>query len=120
MPSLISFSNITLFGRLTADPEVGQTNKASSYANVSVAVAEKYTNDAGEKIDATSFVDVTCYGASAEIVKDRCRKGSRILLNGEFATDRWVDKETEQPRRKLYVKATRIVIVDWEQGAEQA
>ena len=99
---------------------MGQTNKPSTYANFTIAVSEKYTNEAGEEVDTSSFVDVKCYGTTAEIVKDRCHKGSRLLLNGEFATDTWVDKESGQQRRKLYVKASRIVIVDWEKGTEQA
>ena len=52
-------------------------------AKGSIAVGKKFTKD-GEQKEKTLFVNLQFWGRSAEIFNQYCRKGSRILVEGEL------------------------------------
>lgn len=98
-----SFNKVILVGNLTRDPELRYTPKGAAVAKVGLAINRTWTNEAGEKKEDVTFVDVDAFGRTAENVAQYCKKGSSILVEGRLKLDQWDDKQTGQKRSKLGV-----------------
>ena len=81
---------ITIHGRLTADPELKQTQSGVSVCNFTVAVDRSYKN--GEEKQ-TDFFTVVCWRGLANMVSKYFAKGKEILVSGEMQSRKWQDNE---------------------------
>jgi single stranded DNA-binding protein len=90
---MASFNKVILVANLTRDPEIRYLASGSAVADVSVAVNERFKKG-DEYVEEVSFIDVTVFGRTAEIVGEYCQKGSQILIEGRLKQDRWDDKES--------------------------
>ena len=100
---MASFNKVILVGNLTRDPELRYTPKGMAIAKIGVAVNRVWTNEAGEKKEEVTFVDVDVFGRTAENVGQYMRKGRPILIEGRLRLDQWDDKQTGQKRSRLGV-----------------
>jgi single-strand DNA-binding protein len=77
------------------------------------------------------FIDVEVYnrgesGKQADLVRDRCRKGSQVMLEAKLHLDTWDDKQTGQRRTKHKLIAENVQLLDPKQdgggefGGQQA
>ena len=105
---MASFNKVILVGNLTRDPELRYTPKGTAIAKIGLAVNRVWTNEAGEKKEEVTFVDVDIFGRTAENVGQYMRKGSPILIEGRLRLDQWDDKQTGQKRSKLGVVAETV------------
>ncbi len=95
---MASFNKVILVGNLTRDPELRYTPKGMAIAKIGLAVNRVWTNEAGEKKEEVTFVDVDVFGRTAENVGQYMRKGRPILVEGRLRLDQWDDKQTGQKR----------------------
>ena len=102
---MASFNKVILVGNLTRDPEWRYTPKGTAIAKIGLAVNRVWTNEAGEKKEEVTFVDVDVFGRTAENVGQYMRKGRPILIEGRLRLDQWDDKQTGQKKSKLGVVA---------------
>lgn len=102
---MASFNKVILVGNLTRDPQLRYTPKGLAVAEIGLAVNRVSTNEAGEKKEEVTFVDVDAFGRTAENIGQYMRKGSPILVEGRLKMDQWDDKQTGQKRSKLKVIA---------------
>ena len=105
---MASFNKVILVGNLTRDPELRYTPKGTAIAKIGVAVNRVWTNEAGEKKEEVTFVDVDVFGRTAENVGQYMRKGRPILIEGRLRLDQWDDKQTGQKKSKLGVVAETV------------
>src|SRR5579859_844883 len=105
---MASFNKVVLVGNLTRDPELRYTPKGTAIAKIGVAVNRVWTNEAGEKKEEVTFVDVDVFGRTAENVGQYMRKGRPILIEGRLRLDQWDDKQTGQKKSKLGVVAETV------------
>jgi single-strand DNA-binding protein len=105
---MASFNKVILVGNLTRDPELRYTPKGTAIAKIGVAVNRVWTNEAGEKKEEVTFVDVDVFGRTAENVGQYMRKGRPILIEGRLRLDQWDDKQTGQKKSKLGVVAENV------------
>src|SRR4051812_48885021 len=105
---MASFNKVILLGNLTRDPELRYTPKGTAIAKIGLAVNRVWTNEAGEKKEEVTFVDVDVFGRTAENVGQYMRKGRPILVEGRLRLDQWDDKQTGQKRSKLGVVAETV------------
>ena len=105
---MASFNKVILVGNLTRDPELRYTTKGTAIAKIGVAVNRVWTNEAGEKKEEVTFVDVDVFGRTAENVGQYMRKGRPILIEGRLRLDQWDDKQTGQKKSKLGVVAETV------------
>ena len=105
---MASFNTVILVGNLTRDPELRYTSNGKAIAKIGLAVNRTWTNEAGEKKEEVTFVDVDTFGRTAENVGQYMRKGSPILIEGRLRLDQWDDKQTGQKRTKLGVVADTV------------
>lgn len=101
---MASFNRVVLMGNLTRDPEVRYTTGGTAVTDVSLAI-NRYRTDknTNQRIEETTFVEVTLWGRTAEIAGEYLSKGRPILIEGRLQQDQWEDKETGQKRSKLKV-----------------
>lgn len=81
---------IAIHGRLTANPELKQTQSGVSVCNFTVAVDRSYKN--GEEKQ-TDFFTVVCWRGLADMVSKYFAKGKEILVSGEMQSRKWQDKD---------------------------
>src|SRR5579864_6877349 len=105
---MASFNKVVLVGNLTRDPELRYTPKGTAIAKIGLAVNRVWTNEAGEKKEEVTFVDVDVFGRTAENVGQYMRKGRPILIEGRLRLDQWDDKQTGQKKSKLGVVAETV------------
>ena len=105
---MASFNKVILVGNLTRDPELRYTPKGTAIAKIGLAVNRVWTNEAGEKKEEVTFVDVDVFGRTAENVGQYMRKGRPILVEGRLRLDQWDDKQTGQKKSKLGVVAETV------------
>lgn len=84
------FNHITIHGRLTADPELKQTQSGVSVCNFTVAVDRSYSKGE-DKI--TDFFTVVCWRGLADMVSKHFAKGKEILVSGEMQSRKWQDND---------------------------
>ena len=86
-------------GRLTADPELKQTQSGVSTCTVNLAVQRDYADGNGER--QTDFICVVAWRQAAEFLCKYFRKGSMIAVVGELRTRPYNDNR--YPDVKHYV-----------------
>jgi len=77
-------------GRLTADPELRQTQSGVSSCNVTVAVQRDFTDGSGER--QSDFINVVAWRQTAEFICRYFSKGSMIAVEGQLRTRTYDDK----------------------------
>ena len=100
---MANVNKVFLIGNLTRDPEIRYTPKGTAVTDVGLAVNRVRTNDQGERIEDTTFVDVTLWGRQAEIAEKYLNKGRAVFIEGRLQMDTWEDKQTGQKRSRLKV-----------------
>lgn len=84
-------NRVILIGRLTADPELRQTQSGVAVCRFTVAVDRKFKNkDTGEK--EADFITCQAWRQTAEFVGRYFTKGSMIALEGSLRTGKYQDK----------------------------
>lgn len=83
-------NHIIIHGRLTADPELKQTQSGVSVCNFTVAVDRSCKN--GEEKQ-TDFFTVVCWRGLADMVAKYFIKGKEILVSGEMQSRKWQDND---------------------------
>ena len=116
---MASFNKVILVGNLTRDPELRYTPKGTAIAKIGLAVNRVWTNEAGEKKEEVTFVDVDIFGRTAENVGQYMRKGRPILVEGRLRLDQWDDKQTGQKRSRLGVVAETVQFLGSAPGAAE-
>ena len=104
-----SFNRVILLGNLTRDVELRHTPSGTAVTEVGLAVNDRRTNQAGEIIEETTFVDITLWARTAEVANEYLSKGSPVLVEGRLKLDTW---ETDgQKRSKLRVIGEKMQMV---------
>lgn len=83
-------NKVVLIGRLTADPELRQTQSGISSCRFTVAVNRKFKNQNGE-YDA-DFISCQAWRQTAEFVSRYFNKGKMIALEGTLRTGSYQDR----------------------------
>lgn len=79
-------------GRLTADPELKQTQNSTPVCSFRIAVERNVVNkQTGER--ATDYISVIAWRQTAEFVCKYFRKGSMIALEGSLQSRSYTDKD---------------------------
>ena len=90
---MASFNKVILMGRLTADPELKQTQGGTTVTNFTIAVDRRYSKDEEKQTD---FISVVAWRNTAEFISKYFGKGSAILIEGELQTRSWTDQQGQK------------------------
>lgn len=99
-------------GRLTRDPEWNQQGTVVKFGIAVEASPTKEKNDKGYTICNTAFIDCKSFFQAVldAINNELAVTGAEIMVMGYFETEKWVDKETNEPRSRLYLYATGVTL----------
>lgn len=81
-----------LIGRLTADPDIRQTQNGKSVATYRLAVDRQFKQDGQDDAD---FIPCVAWGNQAEFANRYLRKGMKIAIEGRIQT-RTFEKDGEK------------------------
>lgn len=84
-------NNVILMGRLTADPELRQTQSGISCCRFTVAVNRKFKNKDTDQYEA-DFISCVAWRQTAEFVSRYFSKGSMICVSGSLRTGSYQDR----------------------------
>lgn len=98
-------NKVILMGRLTKDPEL-RTSGETKVARYTLAVDRRFSKD--EQAD---FINIVCFGKSAEFAEKYFKKGMKVLVTGRIQTGSYENKEGQ----KVY---TFDVVVEDQEFAE--
>jgi len=108
---MANLNKVMLMGNITRDIELRYTPKGTAVADIGLAVNRVRTGESGERIEETTFVDVTLWGRTAEVAHQYAGKGHPLFVEGRLHMDTWVDKATGGNRSKLKVVADNIQLM---------
>lgn len=106
-------NQVTLIGRLTADPEIRFTAGGTAVANFTLAVGRKFKNENGET--ESDFIRCIAWGKRAETIADYVKKGHLFGVNGSIQTGSYDDREG----RKVYTTDVLVNEFDFLQPKER-
>ncbi len=115
---MASLNKVMLIGNVTRDPEIKYTPKGSAVADLGLAINRSYTNQGGEKVEETTYVDVELWGRLAEIAGEYAKKGRPIFIEGRLRIDSWEDKQSGQKRSRLKVVGEGLQLLGTRQGGQ--
>lgn len=98
------YNKIIMAGNLTADPELKHTQTGKSVCEFTLAINRKYNGN-----ESTEFVNVEAWGQSAEFLAKYAKKGSNILVEGEWKSN---TVDTDGGKRKfIKVVASSVQLI---------
>lgn len=102
------FNNVTLIGRLTADPVSKYLPSGSAVAEFSIAnnyyVSSKNTTE-------VNYFEVVAFGKIAETVSKYLTKGKQVAVMGTLRQNRWQDKDTNTSRSKVRILMSSMQVL---------
>lgn len=88
---IFSMNKVILTGRLTADPELRQTQSGIASCRFTVAVNRKFTNkNTGER--EADFISCQAWRQTAEFITKYFSKGQMIAVEGTLRTGSYQDR----------------------------
>lgn len=115
----LNLNKVILGGRLTAAPEVKQTQSGVPVCSFSLAVNRKYSKEGQQETD---FINCVAWRNTAEFLGKYFHKGSSVCVVGSIQTRSWTDT-SNQKRYATDVLVDEVLFVDSKneaQGAENA
>ena len=102
-------NNISLIGRLTADPELRTTPTGSSVISFCLAVQRDYVKQGEER--QADFIDCVAWNQTAEIINRFMHKGSSLAVTGRLQTRVYEDREGNK-RKVSEVNVQNVSFID--------
>lgn len=113
---------VILAGRVVTDPEIRAIGSGRYVTRFRLANNRRYKVSSGEYKNETLFIDVVVWDRQAEYVKQHCKKGRPLIVEGRLRFDEWESRIDGLRRSKLEIVAQRVSLLDFlpsEQGAEE-
>ena len=98
---------VIVAGNLTKDPVFRQTTNSTPVVNFSIASNRKYKDSTNQWQEDVCYVGIVAWNKLAESCKDRLKKGSAVLVDGELQSRNWKSDDGHN-RSIVEIKARRI------------
>lgn len=115
---MADLNEVRLIGRLTRDPVLRSTPAGQYVCDFGLATGKKFKGQDGVVHEETTFVDITCWGKTAENVSRYTKKGRQIFIGGRLKFEQWDDKTTGQKRSRLSVVAENVQFLEYGEKQE--
>lgn len=97
-------NQMTLVGNIGKEPEIRYKDDGSCVAQFSVATGEYWRDKAsGEQREQTEWHRVKVFGKLAEIVRDKCKSGTQVFLQGKSRTRSYTPEGGVEQFRQEFV-----------------
>lgn len=98
---------VIVAGNLTKDPIFRQTTNNTPVVNFSIASNRKYKDSSNQWQEDVCYVGIVAWNKLAESCRERLKKGSAVLVDGELQSRSWKSEEGHN-RSIVEIKARRI------------
>ncbi|HYX32608.1 MAG TPA: single-stranded DNA-binding protein [Oligoflexus sp.] len=88
---MASVNKVILVGNLGKDPELRYTQSGIAFCSISLATAEHWTDNSGQRQEKTEWHRITVWKKQAENCAKYLRKGSSAYVEGRLQTRSWDD-----------------------------
>lgn len=102
-------NNVTLMGRLVADPELRMTQSGTPVTSFRIAVDRNFVRQGAER--ETDFIGIVAWKGTAEFVEKYFRKGQMIAVQGSLQSRQYTDKQ-DNKRTVIEVSAREVYFAD--------
>lgn len=102
-------NNITIQGRLVADPEYRQTQNGKDVATFTLAVTRDYDREQAD------FVSCVAWAGTAQFVSKYFSKGQLAIVSGRLQSRKWEDRNG-QKRTSWDVVAEHVYFCESKKG----
>ncbi len=115
---MANMNKVIFIGRLTRDVETRAFQNGGLVAKFGFAVTNRRKNaQSGQWEDEPMFIDCEAYnrgetGKLADLVRDKCRRGSQIMVEGKLHFEQWDDKTTGAKRSKHKLVVDNVQLLD--------
>ena len=109
-------NNITLMGRLTAEPDYRTTQSGVPLAKFTLAVERDYSGQNGERV--TDFLDVDAWRQTADFVSRYFHKGQLVAVVGSVQVENYTDRDGNK-RRSWTVQAQHCYFAEPKRDGQQ-
>lgn len=106
---MASYNRVVLIGNLTRDPELRYIASGTAVCDIGLAVNDRRKGPNGDWIEETTFVDVTLWSRTAEVVSEYCTKGAPLFVEGRLKLDTW--EKDGKKNSKLRVVGEKIQLL---------
>ena len=101
----LNLNKVILAGRLTADPELKQTQSGLAVLTFTLAINRRFAKGTdGQAAQQADFITCVAWRQTAEFIARYFRKGSCLCVTGSIQTRSWQDQQGQ----KRY--ATEVVV----------
>ncbi len=108
-------NQVVIVGRLTADPEVNETEGNKKVCHATVAVGRSFKNVEG--IYETDFIRCTLWNGVAENTCEYCKKGDVVGVKGRLQTSNYESKDGK--KYLMEVIAEKITFLSSKKPSEE-
>ena len=102
-------TNVTLMGRLVADPELRHTPNDIAVSSFTLAVNRNYVKSGTER--QTDFIDIVVWRSTAEFVSKYFHKGQLVAVQGSIQTRLYQDKDGNK-RKAFEIVADNVYFAE--------
>lgn len=116
-----TLNKVELIGRLGGDPELRMVGNGHPVCKFNLATNRYGAQDEqGNRTIETEWIGVEAWERLAELCNSYLAKGQRARVSGSLRTDKWIDKESGQPRYRTFVRADEVMFLDSRPGQPDA
>lgn len=112
-------NRVVLVGRLTRDPDIRRTAAGDAVATLRLAFTNRARDHDGTWSDRANYVDVTLFGARAELAERHLGKGRRVGVDGRLAWSEWEAADGAR-RQGIEVVGAEVFFLDSPASARPA
>ncbi len=100
-------NSVVIAGNLTKDPIFRQTTNGTPVVNFTVASNRKFRDSGNQWQEDVCYVGIVAWNRLADSCRDRLKKGSAVLIDGELQSRNWKTDDGHN-RSIVEIKARRI------------
>jgi single-strand DNA-binding protein len=105
-------NKVMLIGNVGREPEMSYTPTGSAVTKFTLAVNRRWNDrQSGEKKEETTWFNIVAWDKLAETCSQYVHKGSKLFVEGRFATRTYTDKDNIE-RRVFEVIMTNMELLD--------
>lgn len=105
----MSVNNSFILGNVGKDPVIRALPNGGRVMEFSVATTERWTAQAGEKVEKTEWHNVVVFGKQVDWLKERVSKGIKVYVEGPLKYNEYQNKDGANVR-KAFISARKVEI----------
>ena len=105
-----AYDNGCIEGFVARDPELRFTPNGTPVTKFSIPIPGRWDPHTKERVNATVWVNVVCFGSLAESVAEYIKKGNLIKISGRFQANSWTTQDGQE-RVDLELVASQVSLL---------